>query len=106
MRLTLALLALLAAIAAPLAGCNTLAPQKFTGPNGQVAYLMQCSGFGRTVEGCTEKAAKLCPAGYTVVDRPTGVPGLQQMAGGTLIVPERTMAVECKAGDKAGGKAG
>ena len=95
MRLTLALVA---AMAAPLAGCNTFAPQKFTGPHGQTAYLMQCSGFGRTMEGCTDKAAKLCRAGYTVVDRPTGVPGLQQMAGGTLIVPEQTLAVECKPG--------
>jgi hypothetical protein len=92
MRLLLAPLVLLS-------GCALVQPpMKFTGPHGQQAYLMQCSGMLRSIEGCKERAEKLCPTGYEVVDRPTGVPGLQQMAGGMLIVPDKTLAVECKAG--------
>jgi hypothetical protein len=93
MRLSIALLALLATT-----GCASFQAQKFTGPNGHPAYLMQCSGFGRTAEGCAERAAKLCHGAATVIDRPTGVPGLPQLSGGTLMPPERMIAYECNQG--------
>jgi len=83
-------------LATLLAGCGSVNPQPFTGPHGQPAYLMQCSGPNRSADACTRDAESLCPAGYTVVDRPTGVPGLQQMAGGSLLSADQVMAVECK----------
>jgi hypothetical protein len=79
-----------------LGGCASIKPQAFTGPNGRPAYLLQCSGMAQTFRSCEKKAADLCPSGYTNVDRPTGVPGLPQFDGGTLITPDKTMAVECK----------
>lgn len=79
-----------------LAGCASIKPQAFTGPNGRPAYLLQCSGVAQTFTSCEKKAADLCRAGYTNIDRPTGVPGLPQFNGGTLITPDKTMAVECK----------
>jgi hypothetical protein len=89
MRFSIVLLALLA-------GCAAFQSQKFTGPNGQPAYLMQCSGVGNMLQSCEKRADKFCPDGYTVVDRPTGVPDLPQLNGGTLVTPEHSMAIECK----------
>ena len=48
-----------------LAGCASAKQVK--GPNGEIAYLVQC---GNAVKGkCAEKAADLCPKGYSVLDR-------------------------------------
>jgi len=95
MRLATVTLALPALIAT-LAGCASLKPQEFTGPNGQPAYLLQCSGMANTFRSCETRAADLCRGGYTNVDRPTGVPGLKQFNGGMLFPPDKTMAIECK----------
>jgi hypothetical protein len=81
----------------PLAGCATFHSQQFTGPNGHKAYLMQCSGPGAVLQSCETRAKHFCPNGYDTLDTSTGVPGLPQMNGGTLIAPKSTMAVECKA---------
>jgi hypothetical protein len=60
-----------------LAGCAGIEPQVITGPDGNPAYAMQCSGGGRTVEACYQKAGELCPWGYVTEAGP---------AGGTLVV--------------------
>ena len=67
---------------AALAGCATITPQKISGPDGKTAYAMRCSGAGRTLEACYEKAGEICTAGYTVVDRASGL--------------QQTLVVECK----------
>jgi hypothetical protein len=54
------------------AGCAGVNPQVVTGPDGKQAYAMQCSGDGRSLEACYEKAGYLCPWGYDVVDGPAG----------------------------------
>ncbi len=46
-------------------GCAT--SEQVTGPNGAPVYLMTC---GNAVKAkCTEKAATLCPNGYTEPER-------------------------------------
>ena len=48
-----------------LAGCASVKQVK--GPNGEVAYLVQC---GNAVKGkCAEKASEVCPNGYNLLDR-------------------------------------
>jgi hypothetical protein len=81
----------------PLAGCAAFHSQQFTGPNGHKAYVMQCSGPGAVLQSCETRAKRFCPDGYTQLDTTSGVPGLPQMAGGTLYNAKETMAVECKA---------
>lgn len=50
---------------AVLLGCASVKQVK--GPNGEPAYFVKC---GNTVKDkCGAKAAKLCPQGYTVLDR-------------------------------------
>jgi len=46
-------------------GCAS--SEQVVGPNGAPAYLVKC---GNAVKAkCTEKAADLCPKGYTLLDR-------------------------------------
>lgn len=78
-----------------LAGCASATPKPFSGPNGRPAYSMRCSGLGRTLDACYQKAGELCPAGYTVVDRSSST--IAVPAGGAMVAaPRETLAIECR----------
>ena len=64
-----------------LAGCASINPVPFKGPNGHPAFAMECSGMGRTLEACYQKAGEVCPSGYRIVDRTSGVVGVPQYGG-------------------------
>lgn len=49
--------------------CAEVHPREFRGPNGKTAYSMRCSGMGRTLDDCYQKAGELCPVGYYIIDR-------------------------------------
>lgn len=84
-------------IAVSLAGCATVQPSEpFKGPNGRQAYTMQCSGMGRTMEQCYQSAAQLCPAGYDIIDRPTGPTALVPVGGMLMAAQRQGLTVECK----------
>ena len=53
--ITIAFLAALAGVV----GCASVAPVKFVGPNGKAAYSMRCSGMGRSMEECYQKAGEV-----------------------------------------------
>lgn len=72
---------LMSVVLVALAGC-AIAPQQVRGPDGKTAYAMRCSGAGRTLEACYEKAGDVCPTGYSVVDRSSGL--------------QQTLVVQCK----------
>lgn len=87
---------LCACLALMLASCaGTIEPRQFVGPNGKAAFSMRCSGMGRTLDACYQKAGELCPTGYTTVDRsssPVGVP----LNGSVMIASRESLAIECK----------
>lgn len=76
-----------------LAACVAVAPERFTGPNGHAAYYMKCSGMGRTLSQCYQKAGELCPRGYVVV----GQESTAVMTGYDSSAVSRSLTVECKA---------
>lgn len=78
-----------------LSGCASIDPVPFNGPNGKKAYSMRCSGMGRSLEACYQKAGEICPSGYSIVDRSTGTVGVPT-SGGMMIAPQNTLAIECK----------
>jgi hypothetical protein len=86
----------IAAVSVFLVGCAAIEPQEFVGPNSNTAYAMKCSGMGRTLEACYIKAGEVCPGGYTIIDRSTGTVGVPMQGGGTMIVPQYGLAIECK----------
>lgn len=51
-----------------MSSCASIDPTPFKGPNGGTAYAMKCSGFGRTLDACYQKAGEVCPSGYTIID--------------------------------------
>lgn len=73
--------ALTLVIAAALAGCAS--SSQVMGPSGKVNHSIRCGA--QLIDSCYEEAARVCPNGYDVVDRPT-----------RHIGPNR-MLVECKA---------
>ncbi len=77
-----------------IAACG-IEPTPFVGPNGNTAYSMRCSGMGRSLDACFVKAGEICPSGYNIIDRSTGVVGLPT-AQGTMIGTTESMAIECK----------
>lgn len=76
-------------------GCVPIEPTAFRGPNGGAAFVMQCSGMGRTLEACYQKAGELCPNGYNVVDARTGTAAVGN-SGWMVAAPQRSLAVECR----------
>lgn len=79
-----------------LAACAQIIPTEFIGPSGKPAYTMKCSGMGRTLDACYQKAGEMCPQGYNIVDRATGAIGVPMQGGGMLMAPTHGLAVECK----------
>lgn len=74
------------------AGCAVpIKPEPFTGPSGRQAYTMACSGMGRTLAQCYQKAGELCPSGYNIVDRVSSVGGYPN---GMAFTSQR-LVVEC-----------
>jgi hypothetical protein len=78
-----------------LMACAEIQPRGFRGPNGKTAYSMRCSGMGRTLDACYQKAGELCPAGYNIIDRASGTVVIP-FNGGIMAAPQHNLAVECK----------
>ena len=78
-----------------LTACASIKPVKFVGPNGRDAYSMRCSGFGRTLEACYKKSGEICPLGYEIIDRSTGMV-IVPTSDGIIGAPKQTLTIECK----------
>jgi len=76
-------------------GCASIAPVPFNGPNGKQGYSMRCSGLGRTLDACYQKAGEVCPTGYNIVDRPSGTVGFMNQ-GTMMMAPQNGLVIECK----------
>ena len=79
-----------------LTSCASIDPTPFKGPNGGTAYAMKCSGFGRTLDACYQKAGEVCPSGYTIIDRASGTVAVPTKGGGIMAAPSHHLAIECR----------
>jgi hypothetical protein len=76
-------------------GCASIEPIPIKGPNGRDGYTMRCSGAGRTLEACYQKAGEVCPRGYNVVSQDASTVAFG--SGGNLYAaPQRNLTVECR----------
>ena len=78
-----------------LAGCMAIDPVPFKGPDGKQAYSMRCSGMGRSLDACYQKAGEVCSAGYSIVDRPSGTVGFMNQ-GTMMMAPQNGLVIQCK----------
>jgi len=76
-------------------GCASVTPSQFIGPNGKTAYSMRCSGLGRTLDECYQKAGLLCPSGYNIIENSSSTVAMMNQ-GAMVAAPRRDMAIECK----------
>jgi len=82
-------------VAVSLASCAAIEPKQFIGPNGKTAYSMRCSGMGRTLDACYQKAGEVCPNGYNIIDRASGTVAVP-VNGSIMAAPQYNLAIECK----------
>lgn len=82
------------ATAVALTGCAT--SKQITGPNGVAAHSIRC-GSAR-IDLCYEKAAELCPSGYSFLDRNQSGNMVAMPVGNTLVfgAGPNTIFVQCK----------
>jgi hypothetical protein len=87
MRLLIILSALL------LSGCATARVSKIRGPNGTDGLSIRC---GNNIDDCYNKAAELCPKGYSNLNTPSSQSGF--VASGNMLIPvsRNNMFIECK----------
>jgi hypothetical protein len=85
----------LIAVSFGLMGCMSISPTSFKGPSGKQAYSMMCSGMGRTMDACYQKAGEVCPNGYNIMDRSSGTVGFMNQ-GTLMMAPREQLAIECK----------
>ena len=78
-----------------LVGCMSISPTSFKGPSGKQAYSMMCSGMGRSMDACYQKAGEVCPNGYNIIDRSSGTVGFMNQ-GTLMMAPREQLAIECK----------
>ena len=78
-------------------GCTAASvnPQPFTGPSGNTAYSMRCSGMGREWADCYKSAGELCSNGYNIIDQATGTIAVP-VGGSFMAAPKQTLVIECK----------
>jgi hypothetical protein len=74
-----------------LAGCASIKPQHFTGPNMKDAYIMQCSGMGRTWHKCYQKASEICSTGYNIIAKDSELYSTEYG-----LANKRDLTIECK----------
>jgi hypothetical protein len=80
---------------AVLTACSAIDPQPRRGPNGRDALYMECSGLGRTLEACYQRAGVLCPKGYDLVERQAGTIAVPTRPGADA-GPRESVVIECK----------
>ena len=56
---------------------------------------VNCSGFGKKWRDCYQEAEALCPEGYTVIRKSTGVVSVP-VNGRYTLAPSKKIVVECK----------
>ena len=87
--------ALLTFLSLSLISCASISPVSFKGPNGNQGYTMRCSGMGRTLEMCYQKAGVVCPSGYNIVGQNSSTIAVP-VNGSIIVAPQHNLSIECK----------
>jgi len=64
-------------------------------PDGKSVEYVNCSGYGKDWTDCHREAKSLCPGGYTVMEKSTGVVSAP-VNGRYTLVPSKEMTVQCR----------
>jgi len=70
-------------------------PESSVVPDENPTYTVNCSGPGKDWDDCYQEAETLCPDGYKILKKSTGVIAAP-VNGQTTLVPSKKLVVECK----------
>lgn len=70
-------------------------PVSIKGPDGRQGYAMRCSGSGRSLEACYQKAGELCSTGYDIVDNASAAVAAS-INGNFALGQKRSLVIECR----------
>ena len=69
--------------------------EESTGADGKTAYTLSCSGTGKDWQDCYREAAALCPDGYTIIKKSTGIVAAP-INGTSTLAPTKKLVIECQ----------
>lgn len=61
----------------------------------KTTYTVSCSGTGKDWNDCYHEAETLCPGGYNIIKRSTGVVSAP-INGRSTLAPSKKLIIECK----------
>ena len=84
----------LAVAISAMSGCAT--SREIAGPNGKPAYFIKCGSA--VIDACYAEAGKVCPSGYSFLDKNNSSVGAILPVGNSLMLARgpNTFLVECK----------
>ena len=70
-------------------------PESATDQDKKETYTVTCGGTGKSWNDCYQEAEDLCPSGYTITKKSTGVISTPVFGNSTL-APGKKIVIECK----------
>lgn len=70
-------------------------PKSPTEANNETTHTVNCAGHGKSWSDCYQEAETLCPDGYKITKRSTGVVSTPVFGQSTL-APNKKLYIECK----------
>ena len=74
---------------------DSFSAKELTGQNERVIHTLSCSGTGKDWNDCYLEADTLCPNGYTIIEKSTGIVSAP-IYGQYTLVPSKKIIIECK----------
>lgn len=70
-------------------------PDSSSEPEEKTTHTLNCSDPGMNWADCYQEAETICPAGYKIIKRSTGILAAP-VNGATTLVPSKKLVVKCK----------
>ena len=70
-------------------------PKSVTDTNTKQTYTVSCSGHGKSWNDCYQESDSLCPDGYNIIKKSTGVISTP-VYGRSVLAPSKKIIIECK----------
>ena len=76
------------------AGVAQNSSKSYTEPYNNATHTVSCSGYGKSWSDCYREADTLCPDGYKIIKKSTGVISTP-VNGKSTLAPLKKLVIEC-----------
>lgn len=84
-----------AALFLPTTSLAADSPEKSTGSKGETTFTLSCSGTGKDWRDCYQEAETICPDGYNIIKKSTGIFSMP-VNGKSTLAPSKKLVITCK----------